>query len=49
MKTNIYMVRHAESPFEFGQERTRGLSEEGWIEAKRVAEMLADYCIKSLR
>ncbi|MUT64740.1 histidine phosphatase family protein [Paenibacillus sp. NEAU-GSW1] len=38
MKTTIYMVRHAESPFEFGQERTRGLSEEGFIAAKRVAQ-----------
>jgi 2,3-bisphosphoglycerate-dependent phosphoglycerate mutase len=42
MKTIIYMVRHAESPFEFGQERTRGLSEEGFEEAKRVAEFFTD-------
>ncbi|TDQ32160.1 histidine phosphatase family protein [Aureibacillus halotolerans] len=35
--TVIYMVRHAESPFVFGAERTRGLSEEGHAAAKRVA------------
>lgn len=45
MNTVIYMVRHAESPFEFGQERTRGLSEEGFSEAKRVAEVLGDVDI----
>lgn len=38
MRTIIYMVRHAESPFEHGQERTRGLSPEGLEEAKRVVE-----------
>ncbi|BBH24390.1 phosphoglycerate mutase [Paenibacillus baekrokdamisoli] len=42
MKTIIYMVRHAESPFEFGQERTRGLSEEGIAAAKRVARLFTD-------
>ena len=35
------MVRHAESPFEFGQERTRGLSAEGFLAAKQVAEFFA--------
>lgn len=42
MKTIIYMVRHAESPFEYGQERTRGLSPEGFEEAKRVVEFFKD-------
>jgi 2,3-bisphosphoglycerate-dependent phosphoglycerate mutase len=42
MATTIYMVRHAESPFVFGQEKSRGLSEEGLIDAKRVAELLDD-------
>lgn len=42
MITNIYMVRHAESPFVFGQERVRGLSEEGFEAAKRVAEFFED-------
>ncbi|WP_282942304.1 histidine phosphatase family protein [Paenibacillus sp. RC67] len=42
MKTNIYMVRHAESPFEFGKERTRGLSEEGFAAAKRIAAIFSE-------
>ncbi|WP_169088212.1 histidine phosphatase family protein [Paenibacillus sp. PL91] len=42
MKTTIYMVRHAESAYEFGQERTRGLSTEGFAAAKRVADFFAD-------
>jgi 2,3-bisphosphoglycerate-dependent phosphoglycerate mutase len=45
MKTTIYMVRHAESSFVFGQERSRGLSEEGLEDAKRVAELLQDVDI----
>ncbi|NHN33395.1 histidine phosphatase family protein [Paenibacillus agricola] len=42
MQTTIYMVRHAESPFTFGQERERGLSPEGFVEAKRVAQLFTD-------
>ncbi len=42
MHTTIYMVRHAESPFVFGQEQSRGLSEEGFADAKRVADVLAN-------
>ena len=45
MRTCIYMVRHAESPFEYGQERSRGLSSEGVEDAKRVAELLSDVDI----
>jgi 2,3-bisphosphoglycerate-dependent phosphoglycerate mutase len=45
MKTVIYMVRHAESPFEFGQEKTRGLSPEGFEAAKRVAAYFTDVDI----
>ncbi|OXM85596.1 histidine phosphatase family protein [Paenibacillus rigui] len=40
MKTTLYMVRHAESPFVFGEERTRGLSEEGTADAVKVADVL---------
>ncbi|MNI38759.1 putative phosphoserine phosphatase 2 [compost metagenome] len=51
MKTTVYMVRHAESPFVFGQEKTRGLSEEGITEAKKVADRLeeveVDYMVSS--
>ena len=42
MATNIYMVRHAESPFDFGNESTRGLSEEGFAAAERVAHLFAE-------
>lgn len=42
MITNIYMVRHAESPFVFGEEQTRGLSEEGFMMARHAAELLKD-------
>lgn len=42
MKTTVYLVRHAESPHLFGQERTRGLSPEGFAAAKRVAELFTD-------
>lgn len=40
MTTNLYMIRHAESPFIFGQERTRGLSVEGEIDAEKVAALM---------
>ncbi|MDF2652452.1 MAG: phosphoglycerate mutase [Paenibacillus sp.] len=42
METIIYMVRHAESPFVFGEEKTRGLSEEGFADAVRAADLLDD-------
>jgi 2,3-bisphosphoglycerate-dependent phosphoglycerate mutase len=40
MITSLYMVRHAESPFVFGQERTRGLSEQGREAARKAAEIM---------
>ncbi|MFC4777298.1 histidine phosphatase family protein [Paenibacillus sp. GCM10023252] len=40
MKTHIYMIRHAESPYVFGEERSRGLSDEGFQAAKKVADLL---------
>lgn len=43
MVTNIYMIRHAESPFVFGEEKTRGLSEEGLAAAQQVADLLTDH------
>lgn len=42
MNTTIYMIRHAKSPFVFGQERTRELSPQGIIDAKRVTEIMND-------
>ncbi|WP_432360461.1 histidine phosphatase family protein [Sporosarcina sp. UB5] len=40
MNTSIYMIRHAESPFVFGQERTRKLSPQGEEEARKVTALL---------
>ncbi|WP_134684472.1 histidine phosphatase family protein [Brevibacillus migulae] len=40
MKTWIYLIRHAESPFVLGEEEARGLSEKGRKDAKRVSEIL---------
>lgn len=42
METTIYMIRHAESPFVFGQEKTRGLSEKGLEKSKKIAEIFED-------
>ncbi|QXE03228.1 histidine phosphatase family protein [Terribacillus sp. DMT04] len=41
MQTFIYMVRHGDSPKE-GNERTRGLTENGYIDAQRVTAIVAD-------
>lgn len=38
--TIIYFVRHAESPFIEGMERTRGLSDKGKIDAERIVSFL---------
>lgn len=40
-RTRLYMVRHAESPFIFGEERTRGLSDKGAAHAQELAEIFA--------
>ncbi|GEC92782.1 histidine phosphatase family protein [Brevibacillus brevis] len=42
MRTHVYMVRHAESPYIQDQEETRGLSEKGLQDAQRVAGILKD-------
>ena len=42
MKTIIYMVRHAESPYSKGSERTRGLTHGGMLNANKVTEILMD-------
>lgn len=51
MKTIIYFVRHAESPYIAGLERTRGLSENGVKAALQVKKILEnseiDYIISS--
>lgn len=40
MDTTIYMIRHAESHFIIGQERTRKLSNQGEIDAKKVTVIM---------
>ncbi len=40
MKTYIYLVRHAFSPFSLENERSRGLSEQGKEDSVRVAVLL---------
>lgn len=40
MTTEIYFIRHAESPFVHGQEKERGLSEDGKKKSEAVAEAL---------
>jgi 2,3-bisphosphoglycerate-dependent phosphoglycerate mutase len=39
MTTYIYMIRHGESPKE-GNERTRGLTEKGMVDAERITDRL---------
>jgi len=41
LSTFVYMVRHGESPKE-GNERTRGLTKKGTLDAGRVADILKD-------
>lgn len=40
--TTIYFIRHAHSPYVHGQEKTRGLSEEGKQMAMKVAQKFKD-------
>ncbi|PGK33661.1 histidine phosphatase family protein [Bacillus anthracis] len=40
MNTYIYMVRHGESPKLEGNERTRGLTNQGYMDACRVTDIL---------
>lgn len=40
MKTTIYMVRHAESPYNEGNERSRGLTAKGKVDAEKVTKLL---------
>lgn len=47
MQTHIYMVRHADSPFVLDEEETRGLSEKGKRDARRVAEILVSEQVEA--
>ncbi len=40
MKTILYMIRHAESPYDEGNERTRGLTAKGKADAEKVTKLL---------
>jgi 2,3-bisphosphoglycerate-dependent phosphoglycerate mutase len=40
MKTYLYFIRHASSPFSLENERTRVLSEQGKTDAERIVEIL---------
>ncbi|UPK46365.1 histidine phosphatase family protein [Paenibacillus pabuli] len=40
MKTIIYMVRHGESPYNEGNERTRGLTPKGKTDIEKVTKLL---------
>ncbi|OME78343.1 histidine phosphatase family protein [Paenibacillus sp. FSL A5-0031] len=42
MKTIVYMVRHAESPYDEGTERTRGLTTKGKGDVEKVTEILKE-------
>jgi len=42
MVTKIYLVRHAESPYKNGYEKSRGLSKLGMEAAEKVATVLCD-------
>lgn len=47
MITQIYMVRHGQSPKTEGNERSRGLTEKGKADALRVAELLRGEGIRA--
>lgn len=51
MKTTIYMVRHAESSYNEGNERTRGLTAKGKVDVEKVTNLLIgegiDFIISS--
>ncbi len=48
MKTQIYMVRHAESSFVFGEERTRGLTEQGHEAVRRITAIMHDIQVDAV-
>lgn len=48
METTIYMVRHAESPYTEGNERTRGLTLEGKKNVGKITEILKDEGINMI-
>lgn len=47
MKTYLYMVRHGESP-KVGNDRKRGLTEKGKLDAQRITDVLKDEGINTV-
>ena len=47
MKTFIYMVRHGESPYD-GNERTRGLTKNGQLDAQKITDVLKSEGINTV-
>jgi 2,3-bisphosphoglycerate-dependent phosphoglycerate mutase len=48
ISTTIFMIRHAESPFIFGEERTRKLSKDGEHNAEKVAKLMLNEKIDAI-
>ncbi|MNW55506.1 Phosphoserine phosphatase 1 [compost metagenome] len=48
IKTIVYFIRHAESPFIAGKERTRGLSEKGKLDSTKIKDVLRNEEIEIL-
>lgn len=47
-ETFIYLIRHAESAYRHGEERSRGLTDAGRAEARRVADRLRSRPIRAV-
>ncbi|MDA3885087.1 MAG: histidine phosphatase family protein [Candidatus Delongbacteria bacterium] len=50
MLTELYFIRHGESPFVYGKEKERGLSEDGLKKSQKIADALCEVefsCIVS--
>lgn len=48
IETHIYMVRHAESVHIHGEERTRGITEQGVEYSKSIADIFADIQVAAV-
>lgn len=48
METTIMMIRHAQSPFVLGEERTRPLSVKGEMDAHKISALMADVKIDAI-
>lgn len=48
VQTHIYMIRHAESIYIHGEERSRGITEEGDQNAKQIADLFTDIDVNAV-